>query len=175
MPKFKKFQALLIPITVIVFILSVTLIFNIANNPSNESSFSTPNNQEENQSKSIKLSFENNTQIDVELALTIEEQSRGLMNRKKLDKHKGMLFIYQQEQPLSFWMKNTYIPLDIIFLDKNKTILNIAENATPEQTSPTFNSTGNAMYVVEVNGGFTKTNNIKVGSQVNFNDELRDD
>ncbi len=105
--------------------------------------------------------------IDIEIAENEEEQQKGLMYRAYLPDSVGMLFIFENEAPRNFWMKNTIISLDVIYLDSNKKIISITENTTPysEAGIPSF---GNAKYVVEVNAGFTKHNNIKKGDEISF-------
>ncbi len=70
-------------------------------------------------------------EFDVETALTPEQQARGLMFRKYLRPKQGMLFLYQRPQMAKFWMKNTFIPLDLIFIDANSKVSQIHENAEP--------------------------------------------
>jgi len=105
------------------------------------------------------------TKITAEIADTATRREIGLMYREKLDPEAGMLFIFDGEAPQSFWMKNTLIPLDIIFLDYNKKIVNIAKNAKPCKTNPcpTYPSIYPTKYVLEVNGGLTDEKNIKIG------------
>jgi uncharacterized protein len=74
----------------------------------------------------------NNAKFIVEIADTPEGQSYGLMYRTELEENRGMLFIFDQERQLSFWMKNTFIPLDIIFIDSDGTINTIHENTKPK-------------------------------------------
>lgn len=115
----------------------------------------------------VIVKFEN-VKIDAEVADTPSERSAGLMNRKFLASDSGMLFVFDEEGERNFWMKNTLIPLDMIFLDKNKEITAIIENATPcyEEPCPLYSSRG--MYVIEVNGGFVGKHNINVGDTANF-------
>jgi uncharacterized membrane protein (UPF0127 family) len=79
----------------------------------------------------------------------------------------GMLFIFPQEEVRSFWMKNTYIPLDIIFVDASREIVTIQSNTQPLSTEP-VPSYKPAKYVIEVNAGFTSKHNIKEGDRVEF-------
>src|SRR5215217_5907171 len=97
--------------------------------------------------------------IDVEIAENQAERSKGLMYRPYIPDSVGMLFIFDEAAPQGFWMKNTSIPLDIIYVDENKKIVSIAKNTKPysEESIP---SLGNAQYVVEVNAGFSERNNI---------------
>ncbi|MEP7146315.1 MAG: DUF192 domain-containing protein [bacterium] len=105
--------------------------------------------------------------IDVELADNDNERMQGLMYRKSMDDGKGMLFIFQSEEPQSFWMKNTVIPLDIIYVNARKEIVKIFKNTTPfsETSLPSGKA---ATYVVEVAGGFSDRFGIKEGDLINF-------
>lgn len=84
-----------------------------------------------------------------------------------MDDTKGMLFIFQNEEPQSFWMKNTVIPLDIMFVNSKKEIIKIHKSTTPfsEKSLP---SEKPAIYVVEVNGGFADKYGIKEGDAISF-------
>jgi uncharacterized membrane protein (UPF0127 family) len=101
----------------------------------------------------------------VEMAVTPEQQAQGLMFRRELPEGQGMLFDFAREQPLSFWMKNTYIPLDMIFIRGDGRIARIAENTVPlsETLVP---SGGPARAVLEVIGGTAKKLGIAVGDRV---------
>src|SRR5690349_15524248 len=87
----------------------------------------------------------------VEVVDTEQQRATGLMNRFSLQPDHGMLFVFDRPQPLAFWMKNTYIPLSIAFLDADGTILNI-EDMKPQDES-THWSKGNALYAVEMKQG----------------------
>ncbi|MDO5104728.1 DUF192 domain-containing protein [Capnocytophaga sp.] len=100
--------------------------------------------------------------IDVEFADTPEETALGLMYRKSMQENQGMLFIFSDEEMRSFYMKNTEIPLDIIYLDKDKKVVSIAKNAKPfDETS--LPSEAPAMYVLEINGGLSDKWGIEKG------------
>jgi uncharacterized protein len=101
----------------------------------------------------------------VEMASTPEEQAKGLMFRRQLPEGQGMLFDFHKEQPTSFWMKNTYIPLDMIFIRGDGRILRIAENTVPlsETLVP---SGGPVRAVLEVIGGTAKKLGIAPGDRV---------
>lgn len=103
----------------------------------------------------------------VEVADTPEKRVKGLMLRESLDNGKGMLFEFQDEFPRSFWMKDTLIPLDIIFISKDKVIVNIT-TAGPCQTMPckSYSSGKPAMYVLEINAGEASKKNIKIGDSI---------
>ncbi len=98
----------------------------------------------------------------VELAITEYEQTKGLMFRKSMPKNHGMLFIHQDEDIRCYWMKNTYIPLDMIFIDSNLTVVDIFKNAKPLDET-TIVSKEKAKYVLEVNSGETERCKIKKG------------
>lgn len=94
------------------------------------------------------------SRIIIELAETQEEQAQGLMYRRTLPPRGGMLFVDAAESPRSFWMKNTALALDIIFVDAQGEIVNIVKRTTP-YSEDFIESTGPAQYVVEVRAGFT--------------------
>ena len=101
----------------------------------------------------------------VELALTPEEQSRGLMYRKTLPEGQGMLFDFKRDQETSFWMKNTYVPLDMIFIRGDGRIHRIAENAEP-LSERLVSSNGPVRAVLEVIAGTTRKLGIAPGDRV---------
>jgi len=101
----------------------------------------------------------------VELALTPEAQQRGLMFRKAMAPDAGMLFVFDQTEDRAFWMKNTLIPLDMIFIRTDGTIANIVEGAEPQTLTPRT-SEGPAKAVLELNGGITRFLSIKPGDRV---------
>lgn len=107
--------------------------------------------------------------IQVEIADSEAEREQGLMERTSLGENDGMLFIFENEGQFSFWMKNTLIPLDIIFIDKNHKVLNI-QHAVPCENDPCalYPSGGLALFVVEVNGGLAAEKGIQTGDQVRF-------
>src|SRR6202140_4893751 len=101
----------------------------------------------------------------VEMATTEEEKTTGLMYRKELPDGKGMLFDFTPEQEVSMWMKNTYIPLDMIFIRADGRILRIAENTEPQSTK-IIPSRGLAKGVLEVIAGTAKKYGIAPGDRV---------
>ena len=103
--------------------------------------------------------------FEVEMAITPEEKEHGLMFRKELPAGHGMLFDFQFDQPVAFWMKNTYIPLDMLFIRSDGRILRIAENTEPfsERNIP---SGGPVRAVLEVIGGTAKKLGIAPGDRV---------
>jgi uncharacterized membrane protein (UPF0127 family) len=106
--------------------------------------------------------------VPVEIARDPYAWSRGLMFRELLAPDGGMLFVFPNEEKRSFWMKNTLIPLDMIFISKDKKIVTIRKNAMPCTTMacPQYGSAADAMYVLEVNAGFVDAYGIKEGDVV---------
>ena len=103
--------------------------------------------------------------VEAEVCATSAARTRGMMWRTKLEAGKGMLFIFPSEQPLSFWMRNTLIPLDMIFIGKDLRVTGIIDNAEPK----TMTSRGvrtPSLYVLEVPGGWAEKAGIKVGGEV---------
>ena len=103
--------------------------------------------------------------FDVELADDVWKKTQGLMFRYKLEPNQGMFFIFDFEDIQSFWMKNTYLSLDIIFIDKEFQIVDIHENAFPLSEEAILSSVP-AMYVLEVLGGTVRKSGIRVGDRV---------
>ena len=101
----------------------------------------------------------------VEMATTDAERAQGLMNRKELPEGQGMLFDFQRDQEVGFWMKNTYIPLSIAYIDEAGTIVNIAD--MKPQTTDGHPSTKPAKYALEMNQGWFAKRGIKAGAKIN--------
>lgn len=105
--------------------------------------------------------------LDIEVANTPYEWETGLMHRESMEDDQGMLFIYPRESPRSFYMKNTHIPLDIIFYDSDSTVVSFHENAQPlDETS--IPSGGPARFILEVNAGKVQEWNIETGDKIDF-------
>jgi uncharacterized membrane protein (UPF0127 family) len=104
--------------------------------------------------------------VAVELARTPAEQQRGLMFRERLDQDAGMLFVFPAAGPHAFWMKNTLIPLDMIFIGDDGTVVGVVERAEPHSLQP--RSGGVSRYVLEVNGGWAAAHGIRKGDRVRF-------
>jgi uncharacterized membrane protein (UPF0127 family) len=105
--------------------------------------------------------------VKVEVVATEPKIEKGLMYRQHLPIDSGMLFLMGREKQWSFWMRNTLIPLDMIFINKDMTIAGIVENAEPLSESLRVVDKPSS-YVLEVNGGFTKSAGIVAGAQVRF-------
>ena len=118
----------------------------------------------------IEVSIYNkNITFNVEVAKTIEERRTGLMYRKKLLNNEGMLFIFPREKIIQLWMKNTYIPLDVIFISENKVIVDIKKNM--EKLSETIvKSKVKSRYALEFNAGLINKLDIEIGDKVLFNE-----
>ncbi|WP_036797559.1 DUF192 domain-containing protein [Leisingera caerulea] len=103
--------------------------------------------------------------FEVEIADSEAERAQGLMFREELPRGAGMLFVYDQPQPAAFWMKNTLIPLDIIFLDELGRVTSVHENAVPGDLTPIPG--GNRVFaVLEINGGLARRYGISAGTQM---------
>jgi uncharacterized membrane protein (UPF0127 family) len=113
-------------------------------------------------------------QVSAEVAETPSEQQQGLMFRTSLAQDAGMLFVFDQDQLLNFWMMNTSIPLDGIFISSQLLVVFVAQNLKPCppsncQDPEFFGSETPARYALEVNAGFSAKNDIKVGTEVSIN------
>ena len=105
--------------------------------------------------------------ITIEIADTPEARIKGLMERWSLPELNGMLFIFDYPDMQRFWMHNTPLSLDMIFVDENRRILNMSESTTP-MSKQTYSSRGPAKYVVEVKAGFSKRHGIEEGMSVQW-------
>ena len=103
----------------------------------------------------------------VEVARTPQEQAKGLMFRTEMAQDEGMLFPYDQPRVLSFWMRNTVISLDLVFIDEQHRIINIAENAVP-YSEQSILSAAPGVAVLELNGGRTRALGIVAGNKVEW-------
>jgi len=110
--------------------------------------------------------------IHVDLAITPDEQSKGLSIKNTLNDSDGMLFPFDTPGDYSFWMKDMKFPIDIIWIDSNYKIVHIEKNLQPcifFLLCPSYSPHANSKYVLEVNSNFTTKNNITVGDRVHFN------
>jgi uncharacterized membrane protein (UPF0127 family) len=107
----------------------------------------------------------NPVHVTVEIVATEEKRAFGLMYRKEMPELHGMLFLFPKEQPLSFWMKNTPLSLDIIYINAAHTIVGIAQKTMPFSQKP-LPSIQPAQFVLEVNGGFCQRHGITPGDRV---------
>lgn len=120
----------------------------------------------------IPVTLPQGTVIQAELADTSEERARGLMFRPTLETNRGMLFVFAEAQQWSFWMKNTRIPLDIIWMDQKKKIVHIARRvpicSRTDDGCPQYQPNENALYVLELAAGSAEVFNLDRGSALRF-------
>ncbi len=113
--------------------------------------------------------------ITVEIAETPEQHQYGLMHRNTLPADQGMLFVFKNQQTLSFWMKNTFIDLAIAYIDKNKKIIDIQEMKATNQMMvgepPSYPSQKPAQYALEMNKGWFAKNKITKGQKFSFSNK----
>jgi uncharacterized membrane protein (UPF0127 family) len=113
----------------------------------------------------IELADGTRHDLDVELALTPSQHAQGLMYRRDLAPDAGMLFVYRQDGPRSMWMKNTYIPLDMLFLARDGRVVQVVERAVPHSLA-TIASKESVAAVLELNGGTVDRLGIAPGDRV---------
>ena len=119
----------------------------------------------------FSLSIEDND-FFVQIAITPEELSQGLMFRNNLDKNHGMLFTFDYPKKMSFWMKNVPIPLDIGYFDFNGRLIEI-QSLYPYDEKPVFSKSHNIQYALEMNEGWYHRNKIKTGSYIDLEKALK--
>ncbi len=120
------------------------------------------------------VTFDNGAQLKVEMAATAQEKEQGLMMRTSLAEGKGMIFVFQPAQPLSFWMKNTLIQLSIGFFRENRTLIEVKDmepihGPVREELLPRYVSSEPAMYAIEVPKGWFTRRKIKPGMRFRLN------
>jgi uncharacterized membrane protein (UPF0127 family) len=118
----------------------------------------------------VPVIFPNGTVIHAEVAQTPKERANGLMNRKSLPPDHGMLFVFEKADLYFFWMKNTFITLDIIWISPDKRIVHIEEQVPPcrRDPCPVYGRRFKSLYVLEVNGGVAQKQGLSIGSSVQF-------
>ena len=114
----------------------------------------------------IEASGGKKVEVRVEVADDLAEQAKGLMDRTALGENRGMLFVFPEERELSFWMKNTLIPLSIAFIDSEERIVDIQDMKPLDDEPPNYVSAEPAQYALEVNQGFFEKRGVKVGDRV---------
>ena len=161
-------------IILIILSLAVLLYFLFIHKPAVRPSNSSGNSQTEvkyrNDGQVVFISPEGDTSstLYVEVVRDYHEHARGLMYRHNMPDSVGMLFIYQNSDYRSFWMKNTHISLDLIFISRQFKILQIHEYAIP-YSEESIVSTHKAKYVVEANAGYSDEHMLQVGGKVDLN------
>lgn len=126
--------------------------------------------QSERRDKFIKIYCPNGKSVTAELAVTDEERQRGLMFREKLLSDQGMLFVFEEEGLYSFWMKNTLIALDMLWINKDRRIVHIARNVPPckEDPCPTYSPDRPGLYVLELAAGAADRLGLKLFDRLEF-------
>lgn len=119
------------------------------------------------QNRNVTSATINGKILSLENAKTPNEIKEGLMFRKHLPENNGMLFSYKHMDNHSFWMKNTLIPLDMIFVDHTDRVVGIVDNAAPETLISRQVGTPSC-YVIETNGGWAQKNGVEKGSKIIF-------
>ena len=114
-----------------------------------------------------------NLQVTAAIADTADERKKGLGDREELPISAGMLFVFEKSDSYAIWMKDMKFPIDIIWIDEGKKIVDIAENAVPEPKKrddelKIFRPKGPAKHVLELNAGLVKLHNLQIGDTVNF-------
>lgn len=117
---------------------------------------------------SDKHVFLNNQKIDVTVVITSKDREKGLGGREELGNNQGMLFVYDSSSQYCVWMKDMKFAIDIIWLDDNKKVTSIKQNATPKSYPETFCSDGDARYILELPADSVSRLNIKQGDQAKF-------
>jgi uncharacterized membrane protein (UPF0127 family) len=117
------------------------------------------------QPRYASVDFPDRSRVHAELATTEAERERGLMKRTSLGELDGMLFVFEAPGLHAFWMKDTLIPLDMLWLDASGKVVSVAESVPPCKTTdcPTYPPRAAASFVLEVNGGFARKHNVRVG------------
>jgi uncharacterized membrane protein (UPF0127 family) len=108
--------------------------------------------------------------VKVEIARSDPERQRGLMYRQKLEPGRGMIFLFEHPEKLKFWMKNTYIPLDMIFIGADKRVVFVEENAEPLTLQTRGSDEDDSQFVLEVPGGWARAHGVERGVNVRFVD-----
>jgi uncharacterized membrane protein (UPF0127 family) len=118
----------------------------------------------------VRIYFPDGRSVRAELAVTPEERAQGLMFRQKIEFDQGMLFVFDREGIYSFWMKNMVIPLDLIWLDKEKRIVHVERNVPPceGEPCPTYTSKVPALYVLELEAGSFEKRELEMFDRLDF-------
>ncbi|MBM3297981.1 MAG: DUF192 domain-containing protein [Candidatus Aminicenantes bacterium] len=118
----------------------------------------------------VKVFFPDGSAVTAELAVTDAERQLGLMHRARLNSDQGMLFIFEEESPHSFWMKNVRFSIDILWLDRDKRIVHIASRVPPclKDPCPSYPSPLPALYVLEIECGGAEARRLKLHDRLEF-------
>jgi hypothetical protein len=118
----------------------------------------------------IKVFFPDAFSVTAELAVTAEARARGLMFREKIEEDQAMLFLFEDEDIHSFWMKNMRFPIDILWLDKEKTIVHLEVSVPPclREPCPSYAPATPAAYVLELRSGFAERHGLRESDRLEF-------
>ena len=156
------------PVRMFSFVRLVALTLTLAS-PSCEAEKQTRAESAAEGTVAVKLGAET---FKVEVAATDRARQLGLMHRKSMPQDRGMLFVFPEERELSFWMKNTHIPLDIVYADRNGKVVSIKQMRPLDETS--VPSDGPSKYAIEVNRGAAARAGVKVGDVISIPEEARE-
>jgi uncharacterized protein len=172
----KKISLSRLILIIFAIIIALSLIVLTTYNPGNKKSVaksssatskSTPTFRKDGSLKIYRTHNPEPLLLEIEVADEEPERIRGLMDRFSMPENAGMLFIFDKDEPRSFWMKNTYIPLDIIYINAEKKIVSIQKYTHP-RTTTSIPSEKPAIYVLEVNAGFTDKYGIFAGDKIAY-------
>lgn len=121
-----------------------------------------------NTQKTATVSIDDGTVVSVRVADTELLRQKGLSGVKSLEKNTGMLFVFEKPGKHSFWMKDMFMPIDIIWISEDNTIVHIEKNISPDTYPQLFAPSKNALYVLEVEAGFSETHDLYIADQVTF-------
>jgi uncharacterized membrane protein (UPF0127 family) len=118
----------------------------------------------------LKVYFQDGRSVTAELAVTDAQRARGLMNRERILPDQGMLFVFEEEAAHSFWMKNTLVSLDMLWLDRDRRIIHIERDVPPctSDPCPSYGPGKPALYVLELKGGMAAVFGLKTHDKVDF-------
>jgi len=118
----------------------------------------------------IPLQLPSGKRLTAELMLTEDEQARGLMFRNKLPRDRALLFVFERAEFHAFWMKNCRFPIDMVWLDAERHVVHLAESVPPcrRDPCPSYQPLRRALYVVEMNAGQARREQVHIGSVLDF-------
>ncbi len=159
--RFTKQRIILLGTVIFAVALTILLIFWVLKRNINKNEVDLFNQVTD---SSIVVGEFNNQQVELEVAKSYSKRGFGLMFRNSLEDNKGMIFVFNNEDYRSFYMKNTYISLDIIFLDKDLKIVSISNNTKINQTNELYYSKKPAKYVIELPANFSENYNLNTNT-----------
>jgi uncharacterized membrane protein (UPF0127 family) len=160
----------MIKLTVLLLAAGLLLSLPACNGCSEQKKLVKPEYEEEVEPNTVKLTM-GGVPVTLEIARTNREKARGLMFRKKLPPDRGMIFIYEAPKIMSFYMRDTYIPLSIAFLRSDGKIINI-EGMRPLVEEPSTMSKGMGRYAIEMNQGWFEAHGIREGDTIELTQEI---